>query len=415
MALRRVAVICYHSSPLDEPGTGDAGGMTVYVRAIARAMAQRGVRTDIFTRATSPGRSSSELFPGVKVVQVEAGPRRPLDKEEGVRHVDEFIARVRTFALMHRTSYDVVHSHYWQSGLVAKDLARVWQVPMVHSHHSLGRVKNGSLAPGDRPEPVLRLVGEEETIASADVLLASTDDEWDQLSCLYGAEHDRLKTIHPGVDHEIFNPGDRESAREDLGLRDEGVLLYVGRIQPLKGLDLVIRALGHLDPGADRDLVFLVAGGPSGPGGDAEIRRLSAMAADLGIQDVVRFVGPQPHHRLATFYRAADVAVVCSHSESFGLSALEAHACGTPVIGTAVGGLSHVVEDGRSGYLVESREPQVFAERLRRLLRDDASREMFRVDAARSASRFSWMRAADSLLELYECLVAEELPEACTC
>ena len=412
---KRVAVICYHSSPLDEPGVGDAGGMTVYVRGIARAMSARRIHTDIFTRATSLDARITEIYPGVRVVPISAGPPTVIDKEEGVRYVEEFVAGIRAFSLGQRAAYDVVHSHYWQSGLVAKELAGAWGIPMVHSHHSLGRVKNGSLAPGDRPEPLLRLTGEEETISAADVLVVSTDDEWQQLTCLYGAEHDRLKTIHPGVDHEIFHPLGRGQAREALGFGDEAVILYVGRIQALKGLDLAIEAVARLAPTMERKIVFIVAGGGSGLAGDAEVERLEKLAAARGIQDLVRFVGPQPHRALPIYYRAADVLVVCSHSESFGLSALEAHACGTPVVGTAVGGLSHVVRNGRSGFLVETRDPEQFAERLRDALDDDSPHPSFRIEAVRSADLFSWQRAADALIELYECLIAERLPEACTC
>jgi D-inositol-3-phosphate glycosyltransferase len=413
--LRRVAVVCYHSSPLDEPGVGDAGGMTVYVRGIARAMSERQFRTDIFTRASSHDARITEIYPGVRVVPIIAGPLGPIDKEEGARFVREFAAGVRAFAVGQRAAYDVVHSHYWQSGLVAKELADRWNVPLVHSHHSLGRVKNGSLAPGDRPEPSLRLAGEEETIAAADVLVASTDDEWQQLACLYGAPHDRLKTIHPGVDHEVFHPQGRGQARDALGFRDEAVVLYVGRIQALKGLDLAIEAVARLAPTIERPLVFIVAGGGSGAGGGDEVERLEKLAAARGVQDVVRFAGPQPHRALSIYYRAADALVVCSHSESFGLSALEAHACGTPVVGTAVGGLSHVVRDGRSGFLVQSRDPEVFANRLRAVLVPDSLYPDLRAEAIRSAARFSWSKAADALIELYECLMAERLPEGCTC
>lgn len=412
--LRRVAVISYHSSPLDEPGSGDAGGMTVYVRALAKAMAERQVRTDIFTRAVSADRRTVEIYPGVRVVPIEAGPRTQIDKEEGARYIKDFVSGVRAFSLGQRISYDVIHSHYWQSGLVAGDLARAWSVPMVHSHHSLGRVKNGSLAPGDLPEPPLRLVGEEATIDAADVLVVSTDDELQQLACLYGAQHDRLKTIHPGVDHDVFRPEGREASRASLGLRDEAVMLYVGRIQPLKGVDLAIEAAARVAPTLDRELIFFVAGGGSGRAGDEEVDRLEKLAAARGVQNVVRFLGPQPHELLPDLYRAADALVVCSHSESFGLTALEAHACGTPVVGTAVGGLSHIVRDERSGYLVKSRDPEVFAERLRRVFMSGSQTAM-RDEAFESALSFSWSATAGALIELYECLLEQELPEACTC
>ena len=412
--IERLAVVSYHSSPLLEPGSGDSGGMTIYVRALARAMAQVGVRTDVFTRASGDGPRATELVPGVRVVAIEAGPVEPVDKRVLPRFIDDFAAGIRAFATAQRTAYDAVHSHYWQSGLAARELARSWRIPFVHSHHTLGRVKNRYLAPGDDPEPPMRLEGESAIIDAADVLIASTDDEWEHLSCLYGAPHDRLKIVHPGVDHATFRPLDRVRSRRSLGLGDAHVLLYAGRIQRLKGLDLALRAVEQLSGALERDLVFLVVGGASGSGGDAEIARLAALARTLGIERSVRFVGTRSHHDLPTFYSAADAVLVCSHSESFGLAALEAQACGTPVVATAVGGLRHVVRDGASGFLVDTRDPTTFAGRLKDILGDGALATRFRAAAVRSAARFSWERAADELVELYDCL-GERAPDACTC
>lgn len=416
VVLSNVAVIAYHSSPLAEPGAGDAGGMTVYVRRLAEAMARLGLRTDIFTRATSSTRPIVTLSPRVRVVSVEAGPPSALSKEELSAHIDEFSVGVRAFALAQRTSYDVVHSHYWQSGLAAKALTKAWRTPFVHSQHTLARVKNQFLAPGDTPESQARIEGEDEVMAAADVLIASTDDEWKQLSCLYGVPHDRLKTIHPGVDHDLFKPGDQATARAALGLgRSGAVLLYAGRIQPLKGLDLALRAVARLADGLDRELVLLVVGGASGTAGNIELQRLHALAEELEISDLVRFVGGQPHSKLPDFYRAADAVVVCSHSESFGLAALEAHACGTPVVGTAVGGLSHIVEDGRSGFLVDRRDPGAFAARLDAIIRVDRLRRFLGANAQKAAATFSWEATAESLFQLYDCLLSEQWPQLCTC
>ncbi|MGH2734223.1 MAG: glycosyltransferase, partial [Actinomycetota bacterium] len=220
--VKRVAVVVYHSSPLAEPGSGDAGGMTIYVRELAEALARRGVHTDIFTRRLDGQAKVTPLGERVRVVGIEAGPPGKLAKEQLVRFIDDFAAGVRAFAMTQRLSYDVVHSHYWQSGVAAGQVARAWAVPLVHSQHTLGLVKNTSLAPGDLPEPQYRLEGEAEVIRSADVLIASTDDEWQQLSCLYGAPHDGLKTIHPGVDHALFKPGDRAAARAELDLPSNG-------------------------------------------------------------------------------------------------------------------------------------------------------------------------------------------------
>ena len=411
-----VAVLSYHSSPLSEPGSGNAGGMTVYVRQLADALERTGVHTDIFTRAASSGSRVQQISPGVRVVSIEAGPPFPVPKETLDRYVDDFATGVRAFSVMQRVSYDVVHSHYWQSGLAGKAIARAWGVPLVHSQHTLAQVKNSLLAPGDDPEPQNRLDGEAAIIEAADVLIASTDEEWRQLSCLYGASHDRLKTIHPGVDHRIFKPGDRSAARAELGLdEDDAVMLYVGRIQPLKGLELAVQAAEQLVPALDRRLVFLVVGGASGERGEPELSRIESLVESLGLKENVRFLGARPHVALPTFYRAADVLVVCSHSESFGLAALEAHACGTPVVGTPVGGLSYVVRDGQSGWLAHSRDPAVFAGRLKTILSDRNLWEIFSEAALRSAAYFSWDRTAAAFEELYECLVREPFPHACTC
>lgn len=413
--LRRLAVVAYHASPLVEPGAGDAGGMTVYVREVAESLAQRGLHTDVFTRAIEDSRPLSWLAPGVRVLSVDAGPREPVGKDRLPAYLDDFASGVRAFALGQRVRYDAVHSHYWQSGLAGLSLARSWGVPFVHSQHTLARVKNQFIAPGDVPEPAARIEGEDKVMGSADVLIASTDEEWRQLSCLYGVSHDRLKTVHPGVDHDLFAPGDPAAARAELGLGPEAVMLYAGRVQPLKGLSLALRALERLVPVLEREVVFLVVGGASGQAGEEEMARLKALADSLGVADRVRFEGPQPHSRLPLFYRAADVVVMCSHSESFGLSALEAHACGTPVVATAVGGLSHIVRDGVSGFLVDSRDPDQFAARLKTLLGDDELRSSLSAAALQAAHRFSWDATSDALFELYECLVREGLPQACTC
>lgn len=411
----RIAVISYHSSPIQEPGSGDAGGMTVYVRRLAEALSVRGIRTDVFTRSADGGRSPVVLSPGVRVIPIEAGPRAPLPKEELQEHVADFAAGIRAFATSQRISYDLIHSHYWHSGLTGADLARSWSIPLVHSHHTLGRVKNRFLAPGDDPEPQFRLAGEGDVIQAADVLVASTDEEQRQLACLYGAKHDRLKTLHPGVDHSVFRPLDAAAARRELGFGDEAVMLFVGRIQRLKGIDLAIAALAELVPALDGGVRLVIVGGASGRGGEAEIQRLRDLAIALEVADRVDFVGPQPHDRLPLYYNAADVVTVCSHSESFGFAALEAHACGTPVVGTAVGGLSHIVRDGRSGFLVETRDPSVFAARLKTVLSDPHLHAEFAKEAHSGTARFSWSETGGKFLELYECLVRERSPEVCTC
>ncbi len=413
--MRRVAVIAYHSSPLLEPGTGDAGGMTVYVREVARTLAKLQFRTDVFTRSASGSIETTDIFPGVRVVAIPAGPVGMVTKADLPRYIGDFVSGIRAFALGTRTAYDIVHSHYWQSGIAGAELASTWRVPPVHSNHTLAKVKNRFLPPGDSPEPLARLDGEAAVIEAADILIASTDDEWEHLACLYGASHDRIKTVYPGVDHGLFEPADQGEARAQLGFGDELLLAFVGRIQPLKGLDLAIEAVGQLVPALDRDIRLVVVGGDSGSSATSEQDRLTGLAADLGIPETLYFAGPQPHDRTPLFYRAADAVVVCSYSESFGLSALEAQACGIPVVGTDVGGLRHIVRDGDSGYLVGSRDPSDFAARLKTLLADDHLRAVFSDNAVESAASFTWERTGKELADLYECLVTEHLPEVCTC
>jgi D-inositol-3-phosphate glycosyltransferase len=412
----RVAVIAYHSSPLREPGSGDAGGMTVYVRELAAAHERMGIYTDIFTRATGSGRAVVPLSEKVRVVSIQAGPEKELPKDQLPDYLDDFAIGVRAFSTMQRVTYDVVHSHYWQSGIAGVAVSRALGVPLVHSQHTLGLVKNTFLAPGDAPETQDRLDGEHTLIDEAGVLIASTDEEWQQLSCLYEAPHDRIKTIHPGVDHQLFNPGDRLQARSELGIaEDDAVMLYVGRIQPLKGLELAVQAAYEVLPALDRNLTFLVVGGASGASGERELERTAKLTESLGLADHVRFVGSLPHRSLPTYYRAADALAVCSHSESFGLAALEASACGTPVIATAVGGLSHIVQEGRSGYLLGERDPVAFARRLKTLLSDQELWREFSQSASRAAGSFSWDITAGIVAELYECLARDLAPEACTC
>ncbi len=412
----RVAVIAYHSSPLVPPGSGDAGGMSIFVRGLGAALAKKGLRTDIFTRRIAPGPTVTPLEDGVRVISIDAGPAARIEKEAQLVYVGDFVAGIRRFAELEGLRYDLVHSHYWQSGLAATRLKTQWDVPLVHSNHTLAKVKNRFLARGDRPESDERLEGEARVISASDVLVASTDDELQQLACLYGAPHDRLKTVYPGVDHSLFQPqGRNQKARAELGLTDEATLLYVGRIQPLKGLELAVRAVDELSGAFERDVVLLVVGGASGSGGESELERLRAVAGSLRVSDRVRFLGPRPHGSLPDLYAASDVVVVCSHTESFGLAALEAHACGVPVVATAVGGLSHIVADGKTGYLVSDRDPSTFAGHVKTLLADEELRRRFGIAAAERANAFDWDRSAEEFLELYECLVAVDRPELCTC
>jgi D-inositol-3-phosphate glycosyltransferase len=405
---RRVCVLSVHTSPLEQAGTGDAGGMNVYVVETARRMARRGVAVEIFTRATSSEQPPvAALAPGVLVRHVAAGPFEGLGKNDLPSQLCAFTAGVLRAEARHEPGYyDIVHSHYWLSGQVGWLARDRWGVPLVHSAHTLARVKNAALAEGDEPEPVVRVIGEDQVVAEADRLISNTDEEARQLIELYHADPQRLVTIPPGVDLARFRPGSRVAARTALGLsRDAVVLAFVGRIQPLKGPDVLLRAAAELvrrDPTMRERLVVLVAGGPSGSG-LAEPTALHELAAALGISGNMRFLPPQGAG-LVEVYRAADVVAVPSHNESFGLVALEAQACGTPVVAARVGGLPVAVADGRSGLLVPGHRAEQWADALLAAL---GRRDELGEGAVAHARAFSWDRTADALLATYTGAAAE--------
>ncbi|MGI9001035.1 MAG: D-inositol-3-phosphate glycosyltransferase [Pseudonocardia sp.] len=408
---RRVCVLSVHTSPLEQPGTGDAGGMNVYIVQTALRMARRGVQVEIFTRATSSEHPPVvELAPGVLVRHVAAGPFEGLGKDDLPSQLCAFTAGVLRAEARHEPGhYDVVHSHYWLSGQVGWLARDRWGVPLVHNAHTLARVKNAALADGDRPEPVVRVIGEDQVVGEADRLIGNTDEETRQLIELYGADPRRTATIPPGVDLVRFTPGDRAAARRGFGIAPDAVVLaFVGRIQPLKAPDVLLRAAAELldrargngDPTLRSRLVVLVAGGPSGSG-LAEPTSLQELGAGLGISDVLRFLPPEDGERLADVYRAADVVAVPSHNESFGLVALEAQACGTPVVAARVGGLPVAVADGRSGLLVPGHGASQWADALGAVALAPARRDELSRGAVGHARRFSWDRTTDALLATY--------------
>ncbi|WP_239460166.1 D-inositol-3-phosphate glycosyltransferase [Nocardioides daejeonensis] len=403
---KRVAMISLHTSPLDQPGTGDAGGMNVYVLELSRRLAGRGIEVDIFTRATS-----SRLDPvvrvddGILVRHVAAGPFEGLSKAELPGQMCVFAREVlRTEAGLLPGHYDAVHSHYWLSGQVGALARDRWGVPLVHSMHTMAKVKNEALAHGDTPEPAARVLGEEQVVAAADALIANTDLEAKQLINLYDAAPDRVEVVHPGVDLARFCPQPRADVRRELGLPDDAhVLLFAGRIQPLKAPDVLLRAVAVLlaeEPALRSRVVVPVVGGPSGSGLEHPTA-LADLAVELGIDDVVRFVPPVSQDELARWCAAATLVAVPSHNESFGLVAVEAQATGTPVIAAAVGGLTTVVRDGRSGLLVETHEPRDWAAAIRSLLADDELRQRLAAGALVQAREFSWERTAEATLEVY--------------
>jgi D-inositol-3-phosphate glycosyltransferase len=409
---RRVCVLSVHTSPLEQPGTGDAGGMNVYIVQTATRMARRGVEVEIFTRATSSEHPPvAELAPGVLVRHVVAGPFEGLGKNDLPSQLCAFTAGVlRTEARHEPGHYDVVHSHYWLSGQVGWLARDRWGVPLVHSAHTLARVKNAALADGDPPEPVVRVIGEDQVVAEADRLVGNTEAESRQLVELYGADPGRTVVVPPGVDLARFRPGDRAAARHGLGIPPDAVVLaFVGRIQPLKAPDVLLRAaaeLLHRDPALRGRLVVLVAGGPSGSG-LAQPTALQELGRSLGLTDVLRFLPPQGGDELVGTYRAADVIAVPSHNESFGLVALEAQACGTPVVAAGVGGLPVAVADGSSGLLVPGHGAAQWADALAAVALHPARRAELGRGAVEHSRRFSWDRTADALLATYAGASAE--------
>jgi D-inositol-3-phosphate glycosyltransferase len=406
-AVRRVAMISVHTSPLDQPGTGDAGGLNVYVLELSRRLAAAGIDVDIFTRATS-----SRLEPVVPVGDrilvhnIHAGPFEGLAKGELPGQLCVFAREVlRSEAAQPLGHYDLVHSHYWLSGQVGALARDRWGVPLVHTMHTMAKVKNQSIASGDSPEPSARMIGEEQVVEAADMLIASTDVEAGQLVDLYGAEPARVEVVHPGVDLSVFRPRDSRAARAQVGLPlDAHVVLFAGRLQPLKAPDVLVRAIALLleqTPQLRGRLVVPVVGGPSGTGLEHP-ESLAELVSELGIDDVVRFVPPAPASELAVWDAAASVVAVPSYNESFGLVAAEALATGTPVVAAAVGGLSTVVVDDENGLLLDSHEPGDWAAALRRVLLDGAFRARLSEGARARAARFSWESTAERTLDVYE-------------
>lgn len=398
--MRSLAVLSMHTSPLAQPGSGDSGGMNVYVRELVAALAQAGVRSEVYVRRWAPDLPDVvEVEPGFRVVHVDAGPPE-LAKEDLPEVVDEYTDAVRRH-LLRSGGPDAIHANYWLSGLAGHRLKHELSLPLVSTFHTLARVKAET---GD-PEPDRRVEAETQVIACSDAILANCAAEVTQLVELYGADPARIEVVPPGVDHAFFSPGDRRGARAALGLGEHPVLLFVGRIQPLKGLTVAIEALAELSV-SHPDAVLVAVGGQSGPGGAEEMEAARRVIARHGLGERVRCVAPQPHHMLSTYYRAADVCVVPSRSESFGLVALEAAACGTPVVAAAVGGLRTLVDDGVTGVLVDTREPHDFARAIAGILDDRAVATWMSKAGAEQARGYTWSTTAARLRRLYADLTA---------
>ncbi|SEQ98867.1 D-inositol-3-phosphate glycosyltransferase [Microlunatus flavus] len=398
---RRVAMVSLHTSPLAVPGVGDAGGLNVYVSEVARRLSERGLHVDVFTRDDGSAPSEVvELGDNLRILHVPAGPRAPVAKEDLPDLVPEFSDALESVA----SAYDLVHSHYWLSGMVGLMLRRSHGLPLVHTMHTMAKVKNGSRPKGGVTEPDLRALGESQVVSGAEVLTANTEDEAADLVRAYGARPGQIAVVPPGVDLHTFHPCDQQQSRDLLGVgQDAQVVLFVGRIQPLKAPDVLIRAVARLverEPARRETLRLIVIGSASGP--DAGWSdTLAPLAAELGVGDVVEFRPHAERSELFRYYCASDVVGVPSYSESFGLVALEAQACGRPVVATDVGGLRHAVRDGHTGRLVAGHDADDWADMLAEVLDHPAERARLGANAAAHASRFSWSTTAAATLEAY--------------
>jgi D-inositol-3-phosphate glycosyltransferase len=420
--MRRLAVLSLHTSPLAQPGTGDSGGMNVYVRELAAALARAGATCDVFTRAWAAGLPPIvDVEPGLRVHHVVAGPEGEMAKEALPDVVGQFtdgvLARMTAAAGTALSeddggAFEAIHANYWLSGLAGHVIKHELDLPLVCTFHTLDRVKaEAGPEEVEADLPHRRAEAEAEIIACSDAVLASCSVEAEQIAALYGAEPSRVRVVPPGVDHAYFGPGNRTQARRALGLPDSGsLLLFVGRIQPLKGADLAVRVLAALRDESE-PCWLVVVGGPSGPRGQRAYDELLVLAAQLGVADRLRMIAPQPHELLSSFYRAADICLVPSRSESFGLVALEAAACGTPVVAAAVGGLTTLVESGETGFLVEDRTADAFVGPVRQILDDPLLAERFGTNSARRARGYTWRRAAARLAVIHDELVTGRLVE----
>jgi D-inositol-3-phosphate glycosyltransferase len=396
----RIAVISAHTSPLARPGGAKSGGLNVYVLELARRLAAEGCYVDIFTRATSPAfEPVVHESPNLRVVNLVAGPLAPLTPEALHGDLDAFYEALLAFTAAESASYDLIHSHYWLSGLVGARLKALWRVPHVVMFHTLGEIKNRA-SYGEHETP-LRINAEAEVLRSADRVICATQQEATSLRQLYDAREDQIAVIPLGVDLDRFRPVAKRDARSALGLtHDERIILFVGRIEPLKGLDILINAAALLE--SDVECSVLVVGGDEAS--QAQVDELTELARDRGIEHRVAFVGAVDHDTLPLYYNAADVCVVPSHYESFGLVAVEAMASGVPVVASRVGGLAGTVKDGETGYLIPWLCPEPFAERIELLLENEPLRHNLGSAAREAMTRYRWENVAAAVLTLYTAL-----------
>ena len=420
-AVQRIAMISVHTSPFDQPGSGSIGGMNVYVRELSRNLAERGVQVDVFTRRVNTGTPTiSSPEPGVRLIQVDAGPPEPIDKDALFCVLPDFASEMAYFAASEAVEYDVIHCHYWLSGWVGHLLQAYWDAPVVLMFHTMAHLKNEVIGP-EHHEPALRLQMERRLVGLVDAIVSANPDERMELIRRLDADPDRINLLPPGIDLDRFQPGNSLAARRALNLPDGPLVLFVGRIDPMKGIDTLFEGFDRLVAsgswnGTPPRLVFLgglIQLNDRGATMDADLQQLAARANALGIGDLVLFRGSQPHHLLPLYYNAADVCAVPSRYESFGLVAVEAMACGTPIVASEVGGLRFTIENEVSGLLVPHSDPVALGAAMRRVLTDNALRSRMQVGARQAAVRYSWQTITSAMQRLYGELVSQRalLPE----
>jgi D-inositol-3-phosphate glycosyltransferase len=418
--IRRIAMLSVHTCPLATLGGKETGGMNVYVRDLSRELSRRGIAVDVFTRLQNPAVpriSTGRLGAAGRVIHIPAGPERPYNKNLVFDHLPEFVQHVGNFAMQDDLGYDLIHSHYWLSGWAALDLRATWRVPVIQMFHTLGEMKNRvAQTPQERESP-RRIDVEGQIMRFADRLVAATPLEKAQMSWLYGADADKISVVPAGVDLNLFHPVPRAEAKTRIGISPHcGMILFVGRIQPLKGIDTLMRAMKRVInqyPEFRENLCVSIIGGDPQPDSELErmeFERLNRLQAELGISDLVTFLGAKDQDTLVYYYSAAEMVVMPSHYESFGMVALEAMACGTPVIGSDVGGLSFSIEDGFNGYLVPGKDPDALADKIALLLRHPSLRDHLGEQAIRWAERYAWTYIADEILDVFEMVRGEFAP-----
>ena len=397
--MNRLALLSFHTCPAAQLGTKNAGGMNVYVRQVAQEFGTRGYQVDVFTRTHSTKEPKIiTLGPNARLIHIAGGPFST-SKDELYFHTAEFISNLYEYVSLENISYDIIHSHYWLSGYIGLILNRRWQVPHITTFHTLGKIKLSARA-GEN-ESVERISTEKKIVDEVQGIIVATDQEKKDLIKLYDIRGEKIRAIPPGVNLSTFQPIPQEKARRRLGLNDEKIILYVGRVEPLKGLRLLIRTLTYMDN--TPNLKLLIVGGDLNR--DQEISNLELLATKLNVDNIVKFIGPVEHQNLPVYYSAADAFALPSYYESFGLVALEAMACQTPVVASRVGGLKTIVKSGETGYLISRRCPEAFAHRLEMLLSNFYLRHSMGIAARSAAQDMSWKRLAKETLSYYTCFI----------